>query len=590
MFDADDIRNLAIIAHVDHGKTTLVDHMLRQSGVFRPHQEVEDRVMDSGDLEQERGITISSKPAAILHGNTKINLVDTPGHSDFGGEVERVLNMVEGALLLVDAAEGPLPQTRFVLDKALKQGLSIVLCVNKIDRDEARISDVVDEVFELFMELGASDDQLDFPIIYSSAIQGIAVNDPDDPWENLEPLFETIKQTVPPPEVDPDAPLQMLVSDRGHDEFVGRLAFGRIHAGTLETGQTIRVCREDADPVDTTVSALYVHEGLQKQEVDRVQAGEIVAVAGSGEVEIGDTITSPENPRPLPRISVEQPTVSVEIMPNDGPFSGREGEFVTGRKLLERLRLEDQTNVAIRLQEQGSERWKLHGRGQLQLAVLLEEIRREGYELLVGKPEVLTVQTNGTVKEPIERAIVDVPEPYVGAVTESLGNRRGQMQQYESMEGDRVRLEFTVPTRGLIGYRSRFQTETRGSGILTTTFEEYSPMGEPIAGRGTGALIADRGGTATSYALKKLSDRGQFFVEPGTECYEGMIVGEHNRKEDLTVNITKEKQLTNFRAAGSDDTVQLEPPVPVDIEFALEWITEDELVEITPRDVRLRTR
>lgn len=588
----EDIRNVAIIAHVDHGKTTLVDHLLRQSGVFRDNEDVRERVMDTQDLEQERGITISSKNAALMYDDTKINIVDTPGHSDFGGEVERILNMVDGAILLVDASEGPLPQTRFVLKNAIEKDLELILCVNKIDRDDARISEVVDEVFDMFLELNASDDQLDFPILYSAAINGFAVEDPDDQdeGEDLEPLFETIIDHVPPPETDDDGPLQLLVSDLGYSDYMGRLAIGRIRSGSVANGETVKVIQDDGE-IETEVTALNVHEGLQKREVEEASAGEIVALAGAENVQIGDTITSVDDPSPLPRITVDDPTVGITIMANDSPFAAQEGEYVTGRKVLERLQAEDRNNVAIDLRETGEpDRWNMMGRGQLQLAIVLEEMRREGYEMLVGKPEVLTREEDGEELEPVERVVVDVPEQFVGAVTEKLGSRNGEMQEYLPLQGERVRLEFRVPTRGLIGYRSEFQTDTRGSGIITTTFSDYQPMNGNHHGRRTGALIADRDGEAKSYALHNLEDRGRLFVGPGTECYEGMIVGEHSKKSDLDVNVTKNKQLTNFRADGSDDSIQLEPPEDVDIEFGLEWIDDNELIEITPESVRLRRR
>lgn len=590
MKEPENLRNVAIIAHVDHGKTTLVDHLLKQSGVFREHEETEERIMDTQDLEKERGITIASKNAALKYDDTKINIVDTPGHSDFGGEVERILNMVDGAILLVDASEGPLPQTRFVLKNAIEKDLNIILCVNKIDRDDARIDEVVDEVFEMFMELDASDEQLDFPILYSAAIHGFAVEDLEDEEKDLEPLFETIIDHVPPPETEEDGPLQMLVSDLGHSDYLGRLAIGRIRSGSVENGERVQVV-QDGDEFETEVTALEVYEGLQKREVDRASAGEIVALAGAESVKIGDTITSLENPSPLPRISVDDPTVGITIMANDGPMAAQEGEFVTGRKVLERLQDEDRNNVAVELRDTGEpDRWNLMGRGQLQLAIVLEEMRREGYEMLVGKPEVLTKKENGQELEPVERVVVDVPEQYVGAVTEKLGERNGEMEEYAPLQGERVRLEFKVPTRGLIGYRSDFQTDTRGSGIITTTFADYQPMNGADHGRRTGALIADRPGEAKSYALHNLEERGRLFVGPGTECYEGMIVGEHSKKNELDVNVTKNKQLTNFRADGSDDSIQLEPPEDIDIEFGLEWIDDDELIEITPESVRLRKK
>ncbi len=585
-----DIRNIAVIAHVDHGKTTLVDHLLRQSGVFHARQEVQERVMDTLDQEQERGITIASKNCALKYGETKINVIDTPGHSDFGGEVERVLNMVEGALLLVDASEGPLPQTRFVVKRAIEKELKIILCVNKIDRKDARVDAVVDEIFELFMELGASDEQLDFPILYSVAPEGFAVEDPELSGEDLEPLFEVLKKQIPAPEIDASGELKLLVSDLDYDDYLGRLALGKIRSGVLEKGQKVRILQED-NIIESEISALFVHEGLERRKVERAEAGEIVAVAGVKGVEIGDTVSGPDNLAPLPRISVARPTISISIQANDGPFASREGEFVTGRKLLDRLRKEDRNNVAVSLEETGKpDQWLLKGRGQLQLAVILEKMRREGYEMLIGTPEVLMKRDNGQVKEPVERVVADVPAEYVGAVTEKLGNRRGEMELYQPLGENRVRLEFRVPTRGLIGYRSQFKNDTRGEGIFSSRFECFQPREGEMQRRTSGALIADREGPATPYALEGLEARGRLFVPPGTECYEGMIVGEHSRPADLDVNVTKQKQLTNFRAAGSDDGIQLEPHKEITIEFALDWIKDNELIEITPESVRLRRR
>lgn len=582
-----ELRNVAIIAHVDHGKTTLVDQLLHQSGVFRENEAVRERVMDNRDQEQERGITIASKTAALLYQNTKINLVDTPGHSDFGGEVERVLNMVDGALLLVDASEGPQPQTRFVLDKAIQQDLNIVLCVNKIDRDDARLSEVVDEVFELFLELGASDEQLDFPILYTIATEGVALEEPEDSGENLKPIFQAMMEHVEPPSTAVDRPLQMLVSDLSYSDYMGRLGIGRVQQGQLRKGENILVDRGEMGQQETEITGLYVNEGLGRREVESVPPGELAVVAGSENVDIGDTITSPEAPQPLPRISVEEPTVGITIKPNSSPVSGQEGEYVTARKLLARLQQEARNNVAIQLDELDPDHWQLRGRGQLQLAIVLENMRREGYEMMAGQPEVLTRERDGQTYEPIELVSIDVPEEFVGAVTEKLGSREGEMESYETISEDRVRLEFTVPTRGLIGYRSEFQTDTRGSGIISSSFEEYKPLSDPIARRNTGALISDRAGQVTAYALHKLKDRGRFFVEPKTTCYEGMIVGENAKKHDLDVNITKQKQLTNFRAAGSDDSIQIEPPKIHSLESALEWVEGEELVEITPENIRL---
>ncbi|MGM0381864.1 MAG: translational GTPase TypA [bacterium] len=585
-----DIRNVAIVAHVDHGKTTLVDHLLRQSGVFRKNEEVDERILDTLDQEKERGITIASKNCALKYGDTKINVIDTPGHSDFGGEVERVLNMAEGALLLVDASEGPLPQTRFVLQRAIDQELDIILCINKIDRSDARVSEVVDEVFELFMELGASEQQLDFPILYTVAVEGFAVADPEDEGEDLELLFEAIVEHVSPPEIGGTDNLQLMVSDLGYDDYLGRLALGRIESGRIEKGEEVCILQADGS-FTTEVTELFIYEGLGKRSVEKAEAGEIVAVAGMSGIEIGDTVAGIENPVALPRISVENPTVSISVQANDGPFAAREGEFVTGRKLLERLRREDRNNVAINLEEtERSDCWILKGRGQLQLAVIIEKMRREGYELIVGTPRVLIRENNGREEEPVELVVIDLPETFVGAVTEKLGARQGEMVEYKSIGSNRVRLKFKVPTRGMIGYRSEFQTDTRGEGIITSRFDSYRPKTGEINRRNSGALIADRGGEATPYALEKLQARGRLFIPPGTECYEGMIVGEHSRPANLDVNVTKQKQLTNFRAAGSDDAVQLEPHTEVDIEFALDWINDQELAEITPESVRLRRR
>ena len=584
------IRNVAIIAHVDHGKTTLVDHMLRQSGLFHENEQVEERVMDSGDLEKERGITISSKNASLHYGDTKINLVDTPGHADFGGEVERIMNMVDGAILLVDASEGPLPQTRFVVEKAIEKDLNIVVCINKIDRDDARVSEVVDEVFELFMELGASDEQLDFPLVYSVAIEGKAMPNPDNHADNLKYLFEQVIDHIPAPDVDEEKPLQMLVSNLSYSDYLGRLAIGRVRQGRVSTGNEVLLDQSDGQQT-ARVQALFGFDGLEQVEVDSLPAGEIAVVAGFENVKIGDSLTDPQHPDPLPRIEVEEPTVGITIHVNDGPFSGRDGEHVTGTKLYERLQQEDRNNVAIRLEEQPQpDRWKLLGRGELQLAVLLEEMRRDGYEMLVSKPEVLMKEKKGQTIEPVERVVIDIPETFVGAVTEKLGGRQGEMESYESIGSERVRLEFTIPTRGLIGYRSEFLTDTRGTGLLNSHVTGYEPFQGEIDQRHTGALIADRQGEARAYAIHNLEERGTLFIEPGTACYQGMIVGEHNKAPNLDVNITKHKQLTNFRAAGSDDAIQLTPVKEMTIERALEWITDDELIEITPKEIRLRCR
>ncbi|MFB6356308.1 MAG: translational GTPase TypA [bacterium] len=585
-----DKRNVAIIAHVDHGKTTMVDHMLRQSGLFHENETVEDRVMDQLDQERERGITIESKNASLSYRGTTINLVDTPGHADFGGEVERIMNMVDGAILLVDAGEGPKPQTRFVLKNAIDMGLSIVVCINKIDRDDARISTVVDEVFKLFMDLGASDEQLDFPLLYSVATEGYAVEDPDREGQDLRPLFESIIDHVPSPDLELDEPFQMLVSDLGYSDYLGRLAIGRVRSGTIDTGEKARLIQEERQTTEP-VQALFGYDGLEEVNRDRAEAGDIVALAGFEGVDIGDTIASEQAPEALPRIDVEQPTVGITIGVNDGPFSGQEGEHVTGTKIQERLQYEDRNNVAIEINSTpNEERWELKGRGELQLAVMLEEMRRDGYEMVVSKPRVLMKQEKGERLEPIEHVTIDVPDKFVGVVTEELGERGGTMERYESLDSERVRLVFEIPTRGLIGYRSQFRTDTRGTGLLTSNVDHYAPHTGNIPGRHNGALVADRKGKATAYALEKLEERGRLFIQPDDRCYEGMVVGEHNKEPDLDVNVTKSKQLTNFRAAGADDAIELEPVKPMTIERALEWIEDNELIEITPENVRIRCR
>ncbi|MFP4687860.1 MAG: translational GTPase TypA [bacterium] len=584
------IRNVAVIAHVDHGKTTLIDHMLRQSGTFRKNQKVEDRVMDSLDLERERGITIASKNASFDYQGVKINLIDTPGHADFGGEVERIMNMVDGAILLVDASEGPLPQTRFVLEKAIEKGLSVIVCVNKIDRSDARISDVVDEVFELFMELGASDEQLDFPIVYSVAVAGYTVAEPEEKGEDLKLLFDEIINRIPAPQANKEGPLKMLVSNLGYCDFLGRLAIGRVRQGTLKSGAETVLIQENSTE-KMRIQALFGYRGLEQVPVEQVEAGDIAVFAGYDKVKIGDTLSDPDDLRPLERIRVEQPTVGITIGVNNGPFSGQDGEHVTGSKLYKRLLREARNNVALKLENTSrSDQWKLMGRGELQLAILLEEMRREGYEMVVSKPQVLIKEIDGRPMEPVERVVIDVPEVYVGVVTEKLGARKGSMENYESIGSDRVRLEFIVPTRGLIGYRTQFLTDTRGTGLLNSYFLEYVPHKGEIEERHTGALIADRRGEARAYALDNLEDRGKLFINPGTLCYEGMIIGEHNKGTDLNVNVTKNKKLTNVRAAGSDDAIQLTTVQPLGIEEALESIEEDELIEITPNHIRLRCR
>jgi GTP-binding protein len=587
----EDVRNLAIIAHVDHGKTTLVDAMLWQSGIFRENEHVADRVMDSIDLEREKGITIMAKNTAIYFRGTHINIVDTPGHADFGGEVERTLKMVDGVLLLVDASEGPLPQTRFVLRKALEASLTPIVVINKIDRPDARIGEVLNEVYDLFIDLDATEEQLDFPILYCNARAGRCRLTADGPDETLEPLFEEIVRSVPAPVYDPEMPLQMLFNTLDYDDYVGRLAIGRIFNGRLRKAQEAALCRRDGtvDPVKVTL--LYGYEGLRRIEIAEAGPGDIVAVAGIAEVNIGETLTERENPQALPPILVDEPTISMMISINDSPFSGRSGKHVTSRKLKERLEKEKLTNVSIRVEPTDSpEVFKVSGRGELQLAILIEMMRRADYELSVGKPEVITRRVDGQIHEPMEMLVIDCPEEFIGVVTQELGVRRGRMMKMINHGSGRVRMEFRVPARGLIGFRSEFLTNTRGTGIMNHLFDGWDVWQGDISHRSNGALVADRAGRATSYAIEGLQPRGELFVSPTDEVYEGMVVGENARANDLDVNITREKKLTNMRASGSDDTIHLVPPRIMNLEQALEFIREDELVEVTPEAIRIRKR
>ncbi|HZF12023.1 MAG TPA: translational GTPase TypA [Thermoanaerobaculia bacterium] len=587
----EDVRNLAIIAHVDHGKTTLVDAMLWQSGIFGAHEHVNERVMDSIDLEREKGITIMAKNTAILYQGTRINIVDTPGHADFGGEVERTLKMVDGVLLLVDASEGPLPQTRFVLKKALEANLTPIVVVNKIDRSDARPAAVLDEVFDLFIDLEATEDQLDFPVLYCNARKGLCRRTADGPDERLGPLFDEILRTVPAPVYTEGAPLQLLLTTLGYDDYVGRLAIGRLFNGEIKKAQEVALCRRDGTVVPVKVTLLYGYDGLKRVEIDRAGPGDIVALAGIAEVNIGETVTSREDPRPLPTVTVDEPTISMVFSINDSPFSGRDGKHVTSRKLKERLDREILTNVSIRVEPTDSpEATKVSGRGELQLAILIEMMRREGYELSVGKPEVVTRSVDGMLREPMEMLQVDCPEEYIGVVTQKMGTRRGRMMKMINHGSGRVRMDFRVPSRGLIGFRSEFLTDTKGSGIMNHLFDGWEPWQGEIEHRATGALVADRAGRTTAYAIEHLQPRGVLFVAPGEEVYEGMVVGEHARESDLDVNIVREKKLTNMRASGSDDTVHLVPPRIMNLEQALEFIKEDELVEVTPKSFRLRKR
>ena len=586
-----DIRNIAIIAHVDHGKTTLVDAMLRQSGTFRDNEQVRDRVMDSMDLERERGITIMAKNTAVRYHDVKINIVDTPGHADFGGEVERVLKMVDGVMLLVDAAEGCLPQTRFVLRKALEAHLPAIAVVNKIDRHDARPAEVVDEIYELFLDLDATNDQIEFPILYAISREGVAKKDLNDQSEDLRPLFDQIVETINAPKALREDSLQLLVANLDYNDYVGRLAIGRIFSGELALGDQVVVVKRDGSIKKLRISQLYVFEGLKREPVERAGVGEIVALAGFDDIEIGDTITSVDNPRPLPVIAVDEPTISMIFSVNNSPFAGKEGRFVTSRQILERLNKETLGNVAIRVEATESpDQFEVSGRGELQLAILIEMMRREGYELQVSKPEVITKNTNGRTFEPIESVVIDCPEEFIGVVTEALGRRKGQMTKMVNHGTGRVRLEFDTPSRGLIGFRSEFLTETKGTGLLNTMFLRWDEWQGALRGRSTGSLVADRTGETTTYALYNLQERGALFVRPGTRVYEGMVLGENARSVDLDVNAIKEKKLTNMRAASADEAMRLVPVKELSLEQALEFIADDELVEVTPKSIRLRKR
>jgi len=584
----ENLRNVAIIAHVDHGKTTLVDAMLRQTGVFRDNEAVTERVMDSNDLERERGITILAKHCSVKYKGVTINIIDTPGHADFGGEVERTLKMADGAILLVDAAEGPLPQTRFVLGKAIELGLNILLVINKIDRQDARPDDVLNEVFDLFCELEASDEQTNFPTLYAIGKHGIAKHNLEDEGKDLLPLFETIIERVKAPPMDVEGPLQLLVHNIEHDEYVGRLAIGRIKRGRVKVGQTVALLGEGAT-TNTRLSAVYAFEGHKRVKIDSAECCDIVAVAGLEEVQIGDTLAAPERPEALPRISVEEPTIKVRFVVNNSPLAGKVGKWVTSRHLRDRLYREARRNLALRVEDTPEpDTFVVYGRGELMLAILAETMRREGYEFALGMPEVVVKDVDGVKSEPVELVIVDVPDAYVGAVTTRLGERRGQMMKMQNLGFGRTRMEFKVPSRGLIGFRSSFLTETRGMGLLNSLFDGWMPYGGPMLRRPNGAMVSDRAGTATPYALFHLLPRGVLFIEPSTAVYAGMIIGEHNRPNDLDVNCTREKKLTNIRAAGRDENVVLPPPHAHTIDTAMEWIDKDELLEITPDAVRPR--
>ena len=582
-------RNIAIIAHVDHGKTTLVDGLLGQSGTFKAHQEIESRIMDSMDLEKERGITITAKNTAIHYEGIKINIMDTPGHADFGGEVERSLNLVDGALLLVDASEGPLPQTRFVLKKTLERNLPVILVINKIDRSDARIEEVVNEVYDLFIDLDANDEQIDFPILYTIAKDGIAHKDLNDGSTTLKPLFDSILNNIKGPVADDNQTPQFLVTNLDYDPYVGQVAIGRLNHGTLSMNQSYSLCGEDEIRNNQKFSALYTFEGLKKVQVEKLEAGDIIAVAGIEDVTIGDTISSNESPKPLPRIMIDEPTVSMLFYVNNGPFAGKEGKYLTSRNISERLDREILGNVSLQVRKTDrTDVFEVRGRGELQMAVLIETMRREGYEFMVSKPRVITHEKDGKTMEPMEKVFLDIPEDKVGVITEKLSIRKGRMDNLVNHGHGRVSMDFIIPSRGLIGFRSQFLTDTQGAGIMNKLFDGYAPWFGPIPQRISGAMISDRKGKVTTYACLGMVDRGELFIEVGTEVYDGMIIGVRNRTEDLSVNITREKKLTNMRAASSDSTVVLRPPKKLSLDQSIEFIAEDELVEVTPDSIRLR--
>ena len=585
-----DLRNIAIIAHVDHGKTTLVDAMLKQSGIFRANEHVEERVMDSNALERERGITILAKNTAVMHNGTKINILDTPGHADFGGEVERVLTMVDGVLLLVDAYEGPMPQTKYVLRKALERNLKPIVVINKIDRPDQRVNEVIDEVLDLFIELNANDDQLEFPVVLTSARNGIAKLSMEDESDNLEPLFRVILENIPAPDVDTEAPLQMLVNTLDYDDYVGRIVVGRVVRGTIHNGENIMLMDSNSNR-KAKIGRLYTYQGLKRVEVDEVAAGDIVALIGLADANIGDTIADAENPEKLEGISIDEPTLSMVFSVNTSPFAGREGEFVTSRHLRERLFKEVKTNVAMRLEETESpDSYIVKGRGELHLSILIETMRREGYELQVGKPKVITHRDEeGNLLEPMEALTIDVPQDFMGAVMEGLGLRKAELQNMTEMAGY-LRMEFLIPARGLIGFRNQFLTDTKGNGIMNHVFAGYAPYKGDIPGRTRGSLVAFEAGETTSYGISNAQERGTMFIVPGEQVYEGQIIGENSREDDMDVNPCKKKHVSNMRASGSDEAIRLIPPKTFSLEQALEHINDDELVEVTPKSIRMRKK
>lgn len=591
MSKRENLRNVAIIAHVDHGKTTLVDELLKQSGTFRDNEQVQDRVMDSNDLERERGITILSKNTSVHYKSTKINIVDTPGHADFGGEVERILTMVDGVLLLVDAFEGCMPQTRFVLKKALNLKKKVLVVVNKIDRPGARPAEVIDEVLDLFIELGADDDQIEFPVVYASARDGYSSLDPDVREGDMRPLLDAILEHISAPDGEIDAPLQILFSSLDYDDYIGRIGVGRVERGKILRGEGVVLCKQDGERENVKISRLYQFEGLQRVEVDSAEMGDIVCVSGIADLNIGETACDPECVEPLPFVKIDEPTISMNFIVNDSPFAGREGKFVTSRNIRDRLFKEVETNVSMRVEETDStDTFKVSGRGELHLSILIETMRRQGYEFQVSRPEVIYKTINGQLCEPMELLIVEVPEQYVGAVIEKLGSRKGELENMGSRDGGATHLEFKIPSRGLIGYRSEFMTDTNGNGIMNQLFAGYEPYKGDIQTRERGSIVVHETGTSTGYGLFNTQDRGRLFIGPGVEVYEGMIIGECSRNEDIVCNVCKKKQMTNTRAAGSDDALRLVPHSTLSLEQSMEFIKDDELLEVTPESLRLRKR
>ena len=591
MANRENLRNIAIIAHVDHGKTTLVDGLLRQSGTFRTNEQVDERVMDSNDLEKERGITILSKNTCVMYKDIRINIIDTPGHADFGGEVERILMMVDGVLLLVDAFEGCMPQTRFVLKKALSLNKKVIVVVNKIDRPMARPDEVIDSVLDLFIELGADDDQIDFPVVYASGRDGFAVNDPSEVGENLEPLFEMIVNEIEAPTGDESAPLQLLFSNIEYDDYLGRIGVGRVERGTVKAGQSVAICHADGTHNIVKIGKLFMFEGLKRVEVSEAKFGDIVQVSGIDNLNIGETVCATDHIDPLPFVKIDEPTLSMNFMVNNSPFAGREGKFVTSRNIRDRLFKEVETNVSLRVEETDSaDTFKVSGRGELHLSILIETMRRQGYEFQVSPPEVIYKKIDGKIYEPIELLMIEVPQDYVGAVMERLGSRKAEIKNMGTREGGMSHLEFLIPARGLMGYRSQFLTDTNGNGIMNHVFDSYEEYKGDIEQRSTGSIVVHETGESTSYGLFNTQSRGRLFIGPGLDVYEGMIVGENPKNEDIVCNVCKRKQATNMRAAGSDDALKLVPPSILSLEQCLEFIKDDELVEITPKSIRLRKR